>query len=84
MARQLTTEDMTSEVESQGLVRVSLTQADFETVLAALEDDAETGAREDAQDVLQSRAPRRWLQELEDAENAWREDAGRAASGTES
>lgn len=51
---------------------VSLTRTAFETVLVALEEDAGTRAREDAQDVLQSRAPRRWLQELEDAEDARR------------
>ena len=76
MAGQLTTGVHASAVEPQGVVRVSLTRADFETVLAALEDDAETGAREDAQDVLQSRAPRRWLQELEDAEDVRRERVG--------
>ena len=43
-------------------------KADFETVLAALENDAEEAARDEAQDVLQSRAPRRWLEDLESRE----------------
>lgn len=48
---------------------LSLTRTEFETVLAALEADATEAAREEAQDVLQSQAPRLWLQDLEDAEN---------------
>lgn len=54
------------------LTRCSLTRADFETVLAALEGDAEEGAREDAQDVLQLRAPRLWLEALERQEERQR------------
>lgn len=48
---------------------MNLTRADFETVLDGLESDATEQQREDAQDALQGRAPKRWLQELEDAEN---------------
>ena len=67
---------MNADTEETTPARVSLARAAFETVLAALEDDAEARARENAQDVLQSRAPRRWLQELDDAEDA-RRDAER-------
>lgn len=64
---------MDTDTEATTPARVFLPRADFETVLAALEDDAEARTREQAQDVLQSRAPRRWLQEIENAENARRE-----------
>lgn len=51
---------------------LSLTRTEFETVLIALESDTTERAREEAQDVLQSQAPRHWLEKLEDVENARR------------
>lgn len=60
---------MTTPITPEPLTRCSLTRADFETVLAALEADAAEGAGDDAQDILQLRAPRPWLEALEAAEN---------------